>query len=125
MNEPSNSPALTTEGPARKSRTLQASQKAEWVTKYLESGLSLREFSAQQGLGYMSLYRWARKQRGLSAPRQKCEGSPGALDFAELKLPVSAPRSDWAVELTLPNGTVLRLSKDTPPTLVDQLLRVC
>jgi hypothetical protein len=29
------------------------------------------------------------------------------------------------VELTLPNGTVLRMSKDTPPTLVDQLLRLC
>jgi hypothetical protein len=42
-----------------------------------------------------------------------------------LKLPVSAPRSDWAVELSLPNGTVLRMSKDTPPALVDQLLRVC
>jgi hypothetical protein len=47
------------------------------------------------------------------------------MDFAELKLPVNTPRCDWAVELTLPNGTVLRMSKDTPPALVDQLLRVC
>jgi len=29
------------------------------------------------------------------------------------------------VELALANGTVLRLTKDTPPTLVDQLLRIC
>jgi len=71
----------------------------------------------------MSLYRWVTKQRGTTESRQ--EQPPEALDFAELKLPVSAPRSDWAVELSLPNGTVLRMSKDTPPALVDQLLRVC
>jgi transposase-like protein len=123
MNESSTSPAATTEAPARKLRTFSVSEKAEWVTKYLESGLSLREFSSQHGLGYMSLYRWVSKQRGFSEPREK--RSPSAVEFAELKLPVSAQRSDWAVELTLPNGTVLRLAKDTPPTLVDQLLRVC
>jgi len=121
MNEANSDAASITETPARKSPTLSAPQKAEWVQKYLESGLSLREFSSQHGLGYMALYRWVRKQRGVGKP----QGKPEAIDFAELKWPVSTPRSDWAVELTLPNGTVLRMSKDTPPTLVDQLLRVC
>jgi transposase-like protein len=121
MNEPSKSPAQTTDAPAHKLRTLSASQKAEWVEKYLKSGLGLREFSNQSGLGYMSLYRWVRKQS--VEPRQK--HAQEAIDFAELKLPVRTPCSDWAVELTLPNGTVLRLSKDTPPALVEQLLRVC
>jgi hypothetical protein len=31
----------------------------------------------------------------------------------------------WAAELTLPNGTVLRLSKEVPAGMLDQLLRVC
>jgi transposase-like protein len=123
MNEANSDAASITETPARKSPTLSASQKAEWVQKYLESGLSLREFSSQHGLGYMSLYRWVRKQRGVGKPQGK--HPPEAIDFTELKWPVSTPGSDWAVELTLPNGTVLRMSKDTPPTLVDQLLRVC
>jgi transposase-like protein len=123
MNEPSESSTTTTTTPVRKLKIVSVGQKAEWVTKYLESGLSLREFSDQHGLGYMSLYRWVRKQRGLSKPPPK--RSDGAIDFTELKLPVRAQRSDWAVELTLPNGTVLRLAKDTPPTLVEQLLRVC
>ena len=122
MNEP-NSEASIAEVPARTFRILTASQKAEWVEKYLESGLGVREFSRQHGLGYMSLYRWVRKQRGRSKP----QGRPAqeAIDFAEVKLPGNTQRSDWAVELTLPNGTVLRMSKDTPPTLVDQLLRLC
>lgn len=46
-----------------------------------------------------------------------------AADFAELKLP--AADGDWAVELTLPNGTLLRMSKDVPPAMVEQLLRLC
>jgi transposase-like protein len=123
MNEPNNDAAATTEAAPRELRTYSASQKAEWVEKYLKSGLSLRQFSEQSGLGYMSLYRWVKKQRGATESGQK--HAPEAIDFAELKLPVSAPRSDWAVELSLPNGTVLRMSKDTPPALVDQLLRVC
>jgi transposase-like protein len=123
MNEPNNDAASNAEVAPRRLRTLSASQKAEWVEKYLKSGLSLRQFSDQSGLGYMSLYRWVKKQEGATESGQK--PAPEAIDFAELKLPVSAPRSDWAVELSLPNGTVLRMSKDTPPALVEQLLRVC
>lgn len=45
--------------------------------------------------------------------------------FEELTLPPLAADSAWAAELTLPNGTVLRLSKEVPAALLDQLLRVC
>jgi transposase-like protein len=123
MNEPNNDTASTAEAAPRKLKTSSASQKAEWVEKYLKSGLSLRQFSNQSGLGYMSLYRWVKKQGGTIESGQKA--APALIDFAELKLPLSTPRSDWAVELSLPNGTVLRMSKDTPPALVDQLLRLC
>jgi transposase-like protein len=123
MNESNSEAASIAEAPPQTFRTLTVAQKTEWVEKYLESGLGLREFSSQHGLGYRSLYRWLRKQRGGSKPQSK--QAPEAIDFAEVKLPGSAPRSAWAVELTLPNGTVLRMSKDTPPTLVDQLLRLC
>jgi transposase-like protein len=125
LNEPNNDAGSTGQGPAGKPEILTAAQKAQWVEKYRKSGLSLRRFSDQSGLGYMSLYRWVKKQERTIELRQS--HSHQAIDFAELKLPLtqSTPRSDWAVELTLPNGTVLLMSKDTPPTLVDQLLRVC
>lgn len=120
MNEDA---AQTVEAPVRRLKILNAAQKAEWVQKYLQSGLGLREFSSQHGLGYMSLYRWVRKQREIIEPQREHLGA--AMDFAELKLPIGTQRSDWAAELTLPNGTILRLSKDTPPTLLEQLLRIC
>jgi transposase-like protein len=123
MNEPSSEAAQNPEAPARKCRTYSAAEKAEWVKQYRQSGLSQREFSKRAGIEYMSLYRWARKQRESSSPAQQPVRS--ALAFAEIKLPPSPQRSDWAVELALANGTVLRLTKDTPSTLVDQLLRIC
>jgi len=122
MNEPDGEVMPGTEAPARKLRTYSAAEKAEWVRKYRESGLSQREFSKQAAIEYMSLYRWARKLRESSQPGQK--ESKSSVAFAELKLPATQP-CDWAVELALANGTVLRLSKDTPSTLVDQLLRIC
>src|SRR3954464_13367397 len=123
MNEPNQDVTQLAEAPAGKLRTFSAAQKAEWVERYQQSGLGLREFSSQHGLGYMSLHRWVKKQGGAGEPGQR--RSPVALDFSELKLPSSNRPPDWAVELTLPNGTVLRLTKDTPPALVEQLLRVC
>lgn len=122
MNEPNVAPATAAAGTAPQAGSLTAEQKAELVQKFLQSGLGLREFSRQQGIGYMSLYRWVRKEQGGIAPRPTC---PREVDFTELKLPAGAERWDWAVELTLPNGTVLRMTKDTPPALVEQLLRVC
>src|SRR4051812_24994437 len=121
MNEPNKDPGPTADAPAPKIRTPGTAQKAEWVRKYLQSGLGLREFSRQHGLGYMSLHRWVSKQRETTESERK--PPRGAMDFAELKLPLDSERSNWAAELTLPNGTRLRLSKDTPPTLVEQLLR--
>jgi transposase-like protein len=123
MNEPSSEAVQNPGAPARKCRTYSTAEKAEWVKKYQQSGLSQREFSKQAGIEYMSLYRWARKERERSKPAQQCVQS--AVGFAELQLPPSTQRSAWAAELALANGTVLRLTKDTPPTLVDQLLRIC
>lgn len=123
MNETNSEAPQHSATPGRKLRTFSAAQKAEWVKKYEQSGLTLPQFSHQAGLEYVSLYRWVRKQSETSNSAEKPIGS--VIDFAELKLPASNPRSDWAVELALANGTVLRLTKDTPPTLVEQLLRLC
>lgn len=122
MNEANVVAATAAAGTVPPAGSLTAEQKAELVQKFLQSGLGLRGFSRQHGIGYMSLYRWVRKEQGGVAPRPT---SSREVDFTELKLPDSGERSDWAVELTLPNGTVLRMTKDTPPALVEQLLRVC
>ena len=120
MDEPGGQPVKSVEAPVTQLNSLTAEQKSELAKKFLQSGLALREFSRQHGVGYMSLYRWVRKERGVIAPVQK---PPQLVDFAEVKLPVE--RSEWAVELMLPNGTVLRMSKDTPLRMLEQLLRLC
>lgn len=122
MHELNVAPATGAPGTAPPPASFTAQQKAELVQKFLESGLGLREFSRQQGIGRMSLHRWVRKEPGVISPGRT---RPPVVDFTELKLPPTAEPSQWAVELSLPNGTVLRMTKDTPPALVEQLLRVC
>jgi transposase-like protein len=122
MNELNMASATAAPGTAPQPGSLTADQKAELVQKFLQSGLGLREFSRQHGIGFTSLHRWVRKEQGGITSRPT---RPGVVDFTELKLPARAEASEWAVELTLPNGTVLRMTKDTPPAIVEQLLRVC
>ena len=109
-------PTPTASRPSRSAAT--AEEKAEWVKRFHESGLSLRKFSAQHSVSLMSICRWVKQAKDSQA------ASPPP-QFEELTLPTLAAGSEWAVELTLPNGTVLRLSKAVPAALLDQLLRVC
>jgi transposase-like protein len=99
-----------------------AEEKAQWVKRFLESGLSIRKFSAAHEIPRMSLWAWVdddrRRRAGVSVPMT-------AAQFREIKLPPSMGQCDWAAELSLPNGAVLRLSKDVPAAMLDQLLRIC
>jgi hypothetical protein len=96
-------------------------QRAEWAKRYVESGLSLREFSAQNGLGYMSLWRWVNQARGKAAAVMDCS-APG---FTEIKVLPSIEGSNWVAELSLPTGKVLRFSKEVPASMLEELLRLC
>ena len=123
MNENSE---LESVGPATtpavsKRRATTEEEKAAWVRRFRESGLSLRKFSAQHSVPLMSLCRWVNQAKG---PEGVVVSSATA-EFEEIKLASSVVRCDWAAELSLPNGTVLRLSKEVPAEMIDQLLRVC
>jgi len=104
-----------------KSLPVSAEEKAQWARRFVESGLSLREFSAQNGLGYMTLWRWVNKAR---------EQEVGATDspppaFTEIKLLPAVEPARWVAEWSLPNGAVLRVSKEVPPAVLEQFLRAC
>jgi len=99
-------------------------EKAQWVKRFFESGLSIRKFSATHDIPRMSLWAWVdedRRRRLMSETTLPV----AAAQFTEIKVPPTVSRCDWTAELTLPNGTVLRLSKDVPTGMLDQLLRVC
>jgi hypothetical protein len=69
----------------------------------------------------MSLWRWVNKTRKETVAAT----DSGAATFTEIKLSSPVERSDWVAELSLPKGTVLRLSKEVPASMLEQLLRVC
>src|SRR5436305_8405947 len=121
MSEPPTVPATTTQPLPREHLPPSAEEKAQWVKRFEESGLSIRKFSDEHKIPRMSLWHWIQQSRLEAAPAAESTRT----EFAELKLPPTLARADWAVELTLPNGTVLRLSKDVPGNMVDQLLRLC
>ena len=118
MNE-NNEAAITT--PVVKPPSTSQQQRAEWVRRYLESGLSLREFSTQNGMGYMSLWRWVNKARKKAPPLEP----PAACAFTEIKLAPSIAPLTWVAELSWADGKVLRLSQAVPPAMLEQLLGVC
>lgn len=121
MNENPEALAL----PARKLYIATQQQKAQWVKRFNESGLSLRQFSDQNGIGYMSLWRWVSRTKAKPTIETAAEPHPAAPTFTEIKLVPSVERSDWVAELSLSNGKVLRLSKEVPAAMLEQLLRVC
>ena len=105
-------------GPIRpKGRMVTAAEKAEWVERFEQCGLSLRDFSRQYGLRVSSLCKWRQKYAAES-------GGSIEPDFVEVELP-AARAPAWSVELTLGHGKVLRLNGAVPAGVLDQLLRVC
>jgi len=93
-------------------------EKAEWARRYIDSGLSLRQFSARHGMGRQSLWRWVNKSRNKALMATPCAGP----SFTEIKLAPMAEQERWVAELSMANGGVLRLGKDVPPEVLQQLL---
>ena len=88
---------------ARDGRTITpAERRAELVRGYRSSGLTMAQFAQREGIRTTTLAKWVY----LSDHRN---GRP-PVRFAEVKLP-AAPQ--WAFELTLPNGWVVRAADAT------------
>jgi len=84
-------------------RITPAARRAELVTEYRASGLTMDQFARRQGLKQTTLAKWVylADHAGRRAAR---------VQFAEVKLPAV---SRWAFELTLPNGWVVRAADAT------------
>ena len=97
-------------------------EQQEWVRRFEESGLSAREFSAQHGMHWVTLYRW------LSAKRTREAVASLTPDFVEVQLPSQGSEHlvpSWSAELVFGNGKILRLQGDIPAATLQQLLAVC
>jgi hypothetical protein len=121
MNENSSPTEIVIKAPDRERLALAPEAREQWLKRFWESGLSIRKFSATHNLPRMTLWRWVKSARPVPAK----VGHLSTIEFAELKLPVGPDRSDWVAELSLADGTVLRLSREVPAGMLEQLLRVC
>jgi hypothetical protein len=87
---------------------------ADWITGYRGSGLGLRAFAKQHGLSRSRLHYWVYDKR---YTHLRPPSSVPAV-FQEIKLHPSLALSNWAVEISLPAGPVVRFSAAATPALM-------
>jgi len=105
----------------KRRRRFRAEEKAEWVRRFLESGLAQRDFCQANPLTPSTLQRWvAEHESGSQSASQNAEPV-----FAEMPCAAPSLSTRWVAELCRPNGSVLRLAQEVSPGLLEKLLRVC
>lgn len=82
--------------------------RARWIQRYRASGLSLKRFAQQHGLKAGQLHYWV-----YLCP-QSAVASKAMPTFQEVHLPAPAlSGGSWSTEIGLPNGTTVRLARQT------------
>lgn len=85
-----------------------------------ESGLSVRKFCEQEGLGQASFFAWRRKFRAEGAER--CEHGDESVRLVPVKL--LEEKGPSAVEVVSPCGLVLRVGNDANTENVRRVLQL-
>ncbi len=88
-------------------------QRAQWILRYHQSGLTRRAFASEYGIGLSTLGRWLRD------PVPTAVEPPALPRLQEVPLASLLGNSPWAAEITFADGTAVRLTGD----LADRLLQ--
>ena len=98
-------------------------ERARWINKYRSSGLGLQRFAERHGLKPGQLHYWVYQSTkpAVLSPRPV---------FQEVRLPASeSGAKSWSTEIGLPNGTTVRLARETDLVwtiaLIDSLRQPC
>jgi len=89
-----------------------------WIQRYRASGLGLGTFAEQHGLSRHRLHYWVYDRR-FAQPRPPVAGAPV---FQELKVTAGQPPQNWAVEISLPAGAVVRFIATATPAWINSVL---
>lgn len=85
-----------------------AEERRQWVERYRASGLGLKAFAQQHGLGRGQLHYWV-----YSPPPGPRTGTQAPV-FQEVRLTGSmTPPSVWAAEITVSSGATVRLRENS------------
>jgi len=102
------------DSPKRKSvrRHLTPDERQALLARYLQGGMTQREFSRREGVGLSTLIRWLHEERRPGRP---------PVEFQEVLLP--PVRSTWAVEVVTPRGWIVRCQAEAVSERLADLLR--
>lgn len=92
-------------------------RRAEWVTEYRRSGLTMAAFARREGLAYSTFAGWVLKSD------RRGGVTPSAVRFAEVQLPATATVSAASLEVRMVDGTVVRGSVAGELALLVRALR--
>ena len=93
-------------------------QIAGWVSRYRGSGLGLRQFAERHGLPPTRLHYWVYQKN-----RAPATASPVPVaGFQQISLVGGLPLPSWALEVTLPAGSVARFSATAPPAWIGAVM---
>lgn len=88
-------------------RMMPAERRAQLVEAYRASGLTMAAFARREGVKYPTFVGWVAKEQQQQPVRTKVP-----IRFAEMRLPLAAASEpSHAMEVRLPDGTVLRGSQ--------------
>ena len=110
--------------------TSPTSRAAHWRAVYADwekSSLTQKEFCRQKGHSIWTFLNWRTKLKkaGRSQqrpPRPKTSKQPEHPGFAEVRV-IPTGSSSWPVEIGLPDGTAVRISKDVDLFTLEMALR--
>jgi hypothetical protein len=98
--------------------------RVQWIKQYRASGMGLKQFAQRHGLRPSQLHYWVYQ----TSP---CPTRLAAVPtFQEVRLAGPArSEGSWSAEIGLPNGTTVRLTRETDAAwamaLIDSLRRPC
>lgn len=93
---------------------------SDWIRRYRASGLALGSFAEQHGLSRNRLHYWVYDRR-FAQPRPPVTVAPV---FQELKVTAGLAAPNWAVEISLPTGTVARFTALATPAWINSVVEV-
>ena len=108
--------------------TSPADREAHWravVSDWEKSDLTQKEFCRQKGHSIWTFLNWRTKLKKADRPQRKpaIPKTPKHPGFAEVRVIPTVGRSSWPVEIGLPDGTAVRLSKDVDLLTLEMALR--
>lgn len=95
-----------------------AHRRAELVAAWRQSGMTQAEFARREGVRYPTFATWVQQQR---APQRRAKATAAKPRFAEVTVPGSLLGP--AVEVRLPDGTVVRGTNAAAVAVVMRALR--